>query len=213
MLTQAITGNLAMEWLLWEVGTEETNLTDPFVFRIVDAGGTEDEQLDGGFWSSSFFIIRDATSDTTVSPTPTVSAITPIQSSPSSTSPPPTRSSTESTPSSTNLSSPSSATTQAIESGGSGLSSGAIAGISIGIAIAVVALAAIGFWYGRRRRGARDRPDHHRHQPDESPPKPRPPTKLNSQMPPPELYITASGLYEVRVFHELPANEVVMSRG
>ncbi|KAF2623565.1 hypothetical protein BU25DRAFT_461944 [Macroventuria anomochaeta] len=45
--------NLATEWYQWEVHAEETNLTNPFVFRIVNAQGTTEEQNGEGFWSTS----------------------------------------------------------------------------------------------------------------------------------------------------------------
>ncbi|KAK8026303.1 hypothetical protein PG990_004126 [Apiospora arundinis] len=51
--------NLAEKWFQWDVKVLETNLTEPYVFRIVNAKGTSQEQSNGGFWSSSFSIVRD----------------------------------------------------------------------------------------------------------------------------------------------------------
>lgn len=51
--------NLATEWYQWDVHTEETNLTNPFVFRIVNARGTAKEQYAGGFWSTSWYLTGD----------------------------------------------------------------------------------------------------------------------------------------------------------
>ncbi|KAK8038540.1 hypothetical protein PG993_006951 [Apiospora rasikravindrae] len=41
--------NLAARWFQWEVRVQETNLTEPYVFRIVNAFGTPEEQLQHGF--------------------------------------------------------------------------------------------------------------------------------------------------------------------
>ncbi|RYP45201.1 hypothetical protein DL768_008433 [Monosporascus sp. mg162] len=57
----------ATEWYMWEVKTEEANVAEPFVFRIVNAHGTDDEQLNGDFWSTSFFIRRNTPADTATS--------------------------------------------------------------------------------------------------------------------------------------------------
>ncbi len=51
--------NLATSWYQWEVHAEETNLTRPFVFRIVNAHGTADERNSGGFYSTSWYLKRD----------------------------------------------------------------------------------------------------------------------------------------------------------
>ncbi|KAK6845772.1 hypothetical protein PG995_015882 [Apiospora arundinis] len=67
--------NLAEKWFQWDVKVLETNLTEPYVFRIVNAKGTSQEQSNGGFWSSSFSIVRDTVSSatpTTPSETPAV---------------------------------------------------------------------------------------------------------------------------------------------
>jgi hypothetical protein len=40
------------------VSANEDNLTEPYVFRGVDAGGTNNEVKIGGFWSASYYITR-----------------------------------------------------------------------------------------------------------------------------------------------------------
>ncbi|KAK7976953.1 hypothetical protein PG988_004443 [Apiospora saccharicola] len=54
-----LTTNLAARWFQWQVRVQETNLTEPYVFRILNAFGTSEEQTDSGFWSSSFYVMRD----------------------------------------------------------------------------------------------------------------------------------------------------------
>ncbi|RYO98212.1 hypothetical protein DL766_008794 [Monosporascus sp. MC13-8B] len=77
------------EWYMWEVKTEEANVTEPFVFRIVNAHGTDDEQLNGGFWSTSFFIRRDILVETVTSTsTSTLITTSSLSSTTSSTSSP-----------------------------------------------------------------------------------------------------------------------------
>ncbi|KAK8108327.1 uncharacterized protein PG998_010340 [Apiospora kogelbergensis] len=129
--------NLAEKWFQWDIKVQETNLTEPYVFRIVNARGTAQEKSGGGFWSSSFFIVRDAVPSSTPSATNT----------PSSTpSPPPVISAneiplSESTPSAS----------PEVEASSS-LAPGAIAGIVVGALAGAALLGFFAFWFGRRKR-------------------------------------------------------------
>jgi len=94
--------NLASQWYQWEVRAEETNLTNPFVFRVVNAQGTDEEQRIDGFWSTSWYIKRNSvTSESEASSSLSLSTssvtLDPVSSSPttSSTSPSSTTSATD----------------------------------------------------------------------------------------------------------------------
>ncbi|KAF1816360.1 hypothetical protein P152DRAFT_492492 [Eremomyces bilateralis CBS 781.70] len=50
---------LVQPWCLWEVQTTVKNLTDPWVFRIVNAKGTLYDRTNLGFTSAGFYIDRD----------------------------------------------------------------------------------------------------------------------------------------------------------
>ncbi|KAI1504926.1 hypothetical protein F5X99DRAFT_405563 [Biscogniauxia marginata] len=133
-----IATNLATGWYQWEVKTADTDLTDPFVFRIVNAFDTEEEMLGGGFWSTSFFILRDASSSTTTS---SVSYSTSSSSEPLAT--------LTTNPSVTFL--PTEAT-QPPPFKDVGLSPGTMAGISVAsVVAAVVVLAAAYIWHRKRK--------------------------------------------------------------
>ncbi|KAK7981276.1 hypothetical protein PG989_013733 [Apiospora arundinis] len=127
--------NLAEKWFQWDVKVLETNLTEPYVFRIVNAKGTSQEQSTGGFWSSSFSIARDTVSSAAPSATPSATS--------SGTIPPTTSNASlsEATPSETPAVEPSSS-----------LGSGAIAGIAVGAVAGVALLVFLAFWFGKRRR-------------------------------------------------------------
>lgn len=53
-----IAANQALPWFQWQVSTDERNLTEPFVFRVVNGQGSNEEVALGGFWSASFYIWR-----------------------------------------------------------------------------------------------------------------------------------------------------------
>ena len=69
--------NLATNWYQWEVRAEETNLTNPFVFRVVNAHGTTEEQNGQGFWSTSWYLSRD---DSASKPVTSSSSVAPSSS-------------------------------------------------------------------------------------------------------------------------------------
>ncbi|KAI0164759.1 hypothetical protein GGR57DRAFT_497635 [Xylariaceae sp. FL1272] len=149
-----IATNLATSWYQWEVFAEEKNLTEPYVFHMVNARGTAGEQYDGGFWSTSFFILRDdddSTSSSTSS-APATSSTKPSSYSTDSASI--TSSNIKSNPTSTLSPSPEAAQTgTALTSGG--LSTGGIAGVAIAGIIAAILLALVSFCYGRRKARGR----------------------------------------------------------
>ncbi|KAI1170239.1 hypothetical protein F4777DRAFT_592105 [Nemania sp. FL0916] len=149
-----ITTNLAQQWYQWQVYAEESDLTLPYVFRVVNTFGTTEDQTQGGFWSASFYISRTG---------PSASASSSKTSS-SSTS---TTSSTQSTSSSSTTTSSFSSSTSSIiqvptpvtstpppssSNNNASLGAGAIAGIAIGAAIGVIALVVAGFCLGKRKR-------------------------------------------------------------
>ncbi|RYP90032.1 hypothetical protein DL770_003877 [Monosporascus sp. CRB-9-2] len=197
------------EWYFWEVRTEEANVTEPFVFRIVNAHGTNDEQLNGGFWSTSFFIRRDTPADTVTS------ASTSISSTSNSATPTHTASSvdfssslTASSPTSTTSSTSSSLPPGAeefVQGADSSLSPGAIAAVVVGAVLGAAIVAAVGFWYGRRKiRNVR---------PPAGPAELTAPPSLPPQWkspeppaPPVELYTRPPELHGDRVYYEMPSN-------
>ncbi|KAF2682382.1 hypothetical protein K458DRAFT_390873 [Lentithecium fluviatile CBS 122367] len=143
--------NLAIEWYQWEVRTEEANLTNPFVFRVVNAQGTSEEQSSDGFWSTSWYLARDGSSSESV----TLSS--------SAASPTTTPSSTASSSQATSSESPSSTTqgtkteatatlSTATETHDSGVGKGAIVGLTVGLVVTGVIIIAGLLYYLRKRR-------------------------------------------------------------
>ncbi|KAL2002729.1 hypothetical protein VTN02DRAFT_6112 [Thermoascus thermophilus] len=55
---QSIVINTAATWYEWQIAVSPQfmNRSMPFVFRVVNAQGTNEEQMDGGFLSAGFFI-------------------------------------------------------------------------------------------------------------------------------------------------------------
>ncbi|RYP16927.1 hypothetical protein DL765_004851 [Monosporascus sp. GIB2] len=197
------------EWYMWEVKTEEANVTEPFVFRIVNAHGTDDEQLNGGFWSTSFFIRRDTPAETVTSTSTSISSAfnsaTPTRTASSvDFSSSVTTSSLSSITSSTSSPLPPGAL-ESIQEAGNSLSPGTIAAIAIGAVLGAAIVAAVGFWYGRRK--IRNVP------PPAGPaeltaPPPLPPQWKSPEplAPPAELYARPPELYGDRVYYEMPSN-------
>ncbi|KAF7540155.1 hypothetical protein G7054_g1618 [Neopestalotiopsis clavispora] len=151
--------NLATSWYQWEVFAEETNLTEPYVFHMVNARGTNYEQTQQGFWSTSFYILRDETSSSSTSSSSTSTSSSTLLSS-SSTGLPTTTSLSTSTTATIDSTSTSAASTDpaaaATQVSHAGLSTGAIAGIAVAGVIVAILLGVGGFCYGRRKvRGAK----------------------------------------------------------
>ncbi|KAI0600569.1 hypothetical protein F4775DRAFT_39642 [Biscogniauxia sp. FL1348] len=203
-IAKLLKANLATDWYQWEVKTDETNLTEPFVFRIVNARGTAEEAALGGFWSTSFFILRDATESATTSP---VSSSTSIS---LSSSPPPSSSSSSSsygllstititpsiTPSSTTLPTE---TTQPAPVQTSGLSPGTIAGISVAGVVGVVGILAAACIWHRKEKSKKARQQPRALEP------PPPVTTYETYKPwPHELHTAPPELPSAQVYYELP---------
>ncbi|ETS76080.1 hypothetical protein PFICI_11467 [Pestalotiopsis fici W106-1] len=154
--------NLATSWYQWKVYAEETNLTEPYVFHMVNARGTTYEQTQGGFWSTSFYILRNETSSSSSSSSPSTSASisSTIASSSSLSSSPTTqllpttslsRSSTAAIESTSISPMPTDAAPIDLETDHGGLSTGAIAGVAVAGVVVTILLALVGFCYGKRR--------------------------------------------------------------
>lgn len=144
--------NLATNWYQWDVHAEEANLTNPFVFRIVNAQGDLRERNTGGFYSTSWYIVQD--NDASQSATSSSSAPTATGTSIEIALPPTTGS--ESVPSTaqgtlTEPTAPSSLTTGANTSG---VGKVAIIGLTVGIVV-VGAISIAVMWYLLRRRRRR----------------------------------------------------------
>ncbi|KAI1774450.1 hypothetical protein F4818DRAFT_82857 [Hypoxylon cercidicola] len=186
--------NQATEWYQWEVMSEETNLTEPFVFRIVNARGTSEEKLNGGFWSTSFYIVRNAVASTTSSLLPS-STLSESSSTASTTTSSTTTSSPTSTPSQGPLLVD---VAQAPQDDNKGLSSGAIAGIVVATVVGVAALA-VAYMLYRKRRARRSLAV------PGTAPKPPLPSGMGYPMTQ-EIYTSPPELPSAPIFHELPNN-------
>jgi len=145
--------NLATEWYQWDVRAEERNLTNPFVFRIVNAQGTTEEQNTEGFWSTSWYLSRDGELgdsaiplSSAVSSTTGISSTTSLSSSISSWSPYSTvqETKTEAT----------AAVTAAAEVHDKGIDKGTVTGLTVGLVV-LSAIAIAGLLYCFRKRKER----------------------------------------------------------
>ncbi|ORY11046.1 hypothetical protein BCR34DRAFT_565880 [Clohesyomyces aquaticus] len=158
--------NLAVNWYQWEVSTTEGSLTNPFVFRDVNAVGSDEEAKGGGFWSTSYFIMRNqicSSSRPSVSPSSAppkfVSTVSSVSSTVSLTSTKPFTESTESAILSSltltsSLPSPSQNTLDAPTSQiRGGVSKGAVTGLAVALSLsAIIILAGIIFYIRRHKR-------------------------------------------------------------
>ncbi len=133
--------NYFKQWYYWQVNGGN-DLSKPFLFRVVNANGTELAQATGGFQSEQFWI----------SPTSSGSSATPVTSSLSSTSlssatPPPTAVNGVTPSNKASFTAKSKSTGKT----GSGLSVGAEVGIGVGIGVGVTALLLVGAFFLWRR--------------------------------------------------------------
>ncbi|KAI1488944.1 hypothetical protein F5X96DRAFT_643004 [Biscogniauxia mediterranea] len=191
-----IATNLATDWYQWEVKTDETNLTEPFVFRIVNARGTTEEAALGGFWSTSFFILRDAPESTTTSPASSSTSVSLSSTLPPSSSSNGPLSTTTIAPSSTTLPAE---TTQSAPVQSSGLSPGAIAGISVAGVVGLLGILAAVFMWRRREKSKKDQQSARAFEPPPSV------TTYETYKPwPHELHTTPPELPSAQVYYELP---------
>ncbi|KAJ8113980.1 hypothetical protein OPT61_g4026 [Boeremia exigua] len=153
--------NWATEWYQWEVHAEETNLTNPFVFRIVNAQGTAEEQNGGGFWSTSWFLSRDDKASTSQLPLSSVVSSITVASSTTSSSPATSSSSVTSSLSATSSQVPISTAQETspeatvvpsaeTQTHHKGLGQGIIIGLAVGLVAALVTIIA-GVWYCLRK--------------------------------------------------------------
>ncbi|KAF2278189.1 uncharacterized protein EI97DRAFT_499695 [Westerdykella ornata] len=134
--------NLATNWYQWEVRAQETNLTNPFVFRVVNAKGTAEERTNGGFWSTSWYLTRGG--DTSQSVTLSSSTVS------STTAPSSTASLSGTTTAPTTGSSQTSGTHD------NGFPKGAIIGLTIGLVLAAAIIVAGILYYLKQRRKRKD---------------------------------------------------------
>ncbi|KAB8261491.1 hypothetical protein BDV32DRAFT_158224 [Aspergillus pseudonomiae] len=69
----ALSLNTASTWHEWRVGYPTRDDSKPFVFRLVNAQGSSEDQAVGGIWSARFWIgwNQEASSSSTLTPTPT----------------------------------------------------------------------------------------------------------------------------------------------
>ncbi|KAI3317843.1 hypothetical protein HD806DRAFT_358758 [Xylariaceae sp. AK1471] len=192
-----ISTNLGIKWFQWQVHAEETNLTLPYVFRIVNARGTDYEQTQEGFWSTSFYITRDSSSASTTS---MMSSTLSTSSSSSSVAPSFTSLTTTSTQTPTASNNP-----PVNSSSNEGLSSGAIAGIAVGASLGAIALAVVAFWFGRRKTGSGSQrvepgaaftPSEHPKSPD--------PRDIRTSAAPFQYHNSVPEVQAVRTYHEMP---------
>lgn len=147
--------NSASEWYQWEVGAEESNLTNPFVFRIVNAQGTTEEQNNEGFWSTSWYLTRDDTASESVkslSSAVSSTSTTSLTASPSSAT-------SSRGPLSTSQETKTEATaapTTAAETHNTGVSKDTIIGLTVGLVVAGATIIAGLVCYLRKRKGSKD---------------------------------------------------------
>ncbi|KAH7089467.1 hypothetical protein FB567DRAFT_520813 [Paraphoma chrysanthemicola] len=142
---------------------DSTNLTEPFVFRAVKAGGTDADAKTGGFWSASYYIVRPNGADTSSilsssaipSPAPP-SSIASLASSVWSSS------EKQQTPVPSSLQSgtiPSPSAVLESPAPSSGVSQGAVVGLAAGLSIAFVIIVSIlGVVFWRRRKTGQNKP-------------------------------------------------------
>lgn len=147
--------NLATEWYQWEVRAAETNLTSPFVFRVVNAQGTTKEQTNEGFWSTSWFLSRDDKSNesVTLSPSTTSSLSTTSSTVPTSlptSSPSPSSTTKEIKPEDT------AASATVAETHENGLNRGTIIGLTVGLVVAGATIIVGLLYYLKKRQKKKD---------------------------------------------------------
>lgn len=146
--------NLATSWYQRQVFAEETNLTEPYVFHMVNARGTTFEQTQQGFWSTSFYILRDEAVSSSSSSSSTSTFSSTLTSSPAvelgSTTIPFTSATATVEPTSTSAT-PTNPAPVSTQTSHGGLSTGAIAGIAVAGVVVAVLLGLAGFCYGRRK--------------------------------------------------------------
>lgn len=132
--------NYAQSWYNWQVDGHN-NLTKPFLFRVVNALGTEEEQLYGGFDSEQFYIA--AAQGASATKTSAFSSTT-LRSGGAT--------------SAAAATSTSSGDASSDDSSG-GLSSGASIGIGagIGVGVGLMLLAGVAFFFWRRHNKRKER--------------------------------------------------------
>ncbi|KAK6067255.1 hypothetical protein SCUP515_10227 [Seiridium cupressi] len=149
-----MTANLATNWYQWQVLAEETNLTEPYVFHMVNARGTTYEQTQQGFWSTSFYILRDETVSSGSSSSSTSTSSSTLSSSSTadlasgtifSTTATATIDSTSTSAASTDLA------PAATQVNHDGLSTGGISGIAAAGVVVAILLGFAGLCYGRQK--------------------------------------------------------------
>ena len=153
-LLTSLSANLATRWYQWEVRAEETNLTNPFVFNVVNAQGTDEELTSQGFRSTSWFLKRDGSSSESASVSSSVTSSTVTQSSTTSAS----RTASSESPLSTTRDTEAEVTAtanQASETDDSGIGNGAIIGLTVGLVVAG-AIIIVGVLYYLRKRQRRN---------------------------------------------------------
>ncbi|KAF1847159.1 uncharacterized protein K460DRAFT_352334 [Cucurbitaria berberidis CBS 394.84] len=144
--------NLAADWYQWEVRAEESNLTNPFVFRIVNAQGTTEEQNSEGFWSTSWYLTRDHSASKSVTLSSSAASSTTATSSTASSSSARSSSSPSSITQGTNPEATAAPSTAA-ETHNRGVSKGTIVGPIIGLVIAgATIIAGVLFYLSKRQR-------------------------------------------------------------
>ncbi|KAH8704402.1 hypothetical protein GQ44DRAFT_778091 [Phaeosphaeriaceae sp. PMI808] len=133
--------------------TKETNLTNPFVFRVVNSQGTTEEQSNGGFWSTSWYLARDENLSESV-----ISLSSAASSSSSTATTTTTTTTTSSTASSSRETSSqiSISKTQGIPDGGFG--KGTIIGLTVGLVVAGTTIIAALFYYLKKRNRSKEVP-------------------------------------------------------
>ncbi|KAI8960650.1 hypothetical protein F5Y11DRAFT_349274 [Daldinia sp. FL1419] len=136
-----LASNLGQTWYEWKVSTDSTNSSEIYAFRVVNAGGTIEDQQGGGFLSAAFWI--DGL------PTTSISSTMSHVSTPAS------------TPIATSTSTSSSATSQTAEStndrASSGLSDSGKIGVGVGVGVGGVGIIALvlGVIFLRRSKNSR----------------------------------------------------------
>ncbi|KAE8355453.1 hypothetical protein BDV28DRAFT_146127 [Aspergillus coremiiformis] len=132
----AIALNIASTWREWKVDFPGSPSDEyPFVFRLVDAQGSSDDQKRGGIWSTRFWILwpQDTSSSTTTQTLTTSSTMT-------------------TTPhTSVSTSSPSPTTSPDSNGGGSSQSKALSIGLGIGLGVPFCVAAAVLFLRWRKR--------------------------------------------------------------
>ncbi|KAJ8110741.1 hypothetical protein OPT61_g6492 [Boeremia exigua] len=154
--------NLAANWYQWDVRSEAKDLSEPFVFRIVNARGTPKGRSIGGFYSTSWYLTRDddASQSATSSPSTKFSHHLTVSSKATTTSasPPPTTTSIEiRLLSSTSHDLPAEATVASTSEAATHVSAvdrTTIIGLIVGIVMAG-AIIILGVWYPLKTRRMR----------------------------------------------------------